>query len=313
MKIYIKTPLLNNSQTVPHMVEHCIRKNKKPDVRRFFESHLPCEHWINWERTHIFVDYWKELESVVREIKIWLNREIYEFEKRPFKEECNNKTEWNIIFEAMLQQLISPEIRLNTWKGKTWKKVNQYHKTYYQDQNFLIFEDQVSAHQEYELKFIWSWVLPIVKVENHFFIEDFPFNKSVIFWYRNYDACHYRRLIFAWIICETYCWYFQRYELWKYFYDITVFDSFREYIWITTPKIDYSCLDKDFFEQAKNYICQILNDFFLKEKLFFGNYLYWVPAERKQIIERCRAFPWTTFQEEFLQSLLLSTNESKKK
>ena len=122
MKIYIKTPLLNNSQTVPHMVEHCIRKNKKPDVRRFFESHLPCEHWINWERTHIFVDYWKELESVVREIKIWLNREIYEFEKRPFKEECNNKTEWNIIFEAMLQQLISPEIRLNTWKGKTWKR-----------------------------------------------------------------------------------------------------------------------------------------------------------------------------------------------
>jgi len=54
----------------------------------------------------------------------------------------------------MLQQLISPEIRLNTWKGKTWEKVNQYHKTYYQDQNFLIFEDQVSAHQEYELQFI---------------------------------------------------------------------------------------------------------------------------------------------------------------
>jgi len=33
-------------------------------------------------------------------------------------------------------------------------------------------------------------------------------------------------------------------------------------------------LDKEFFEQAKNYICQILNDFYLKEKIFFGNYLY---------------------------------------
>ena len=43
----------------------------------------------------------------------------------------------------MLQKIVDPKIVLNSWKGKNWDVVNFYHKKYFQEENFLVFDENV--------------------------------------------------------------------------------------------------------------------------------------------------------------------------
>ena len=85
MKIYIKTPLLDNSQTVPHMVEHCLRRSLSLNPQWFFEKKLPYEQWIQGEWTSIICDQQIDSEDLIKEIKMPLVKQVYLTEKNLLK------------------------------------------------------------------------------------------------------------------------------------------------------------------------------------------------------------------------------------
>ena len=308
MKIYIKTPLLDNSQTVPHMVEHCLRRSLSLNPQWFFEKKLPYEQWIQGEWTYVICDQQIDSEDLIKEIKMPLVKQVYLTEKTPFKEELMWVSRWSQVFEAMLQKIVDPKIVLNSWKGKNWDVVNFYHKKYFQEENFLVFDENVEDRNEYNFIFCGKNVQEENSSINRKFSLIFNFNNTLILGYQGYDLYHYWFLIFSWVMLENYCSYFQRYQLGIYYYEITVLDHFRDYMWITTPNIDYSGLDLIFFEKWKSYFIWLLRDFWFKEKLFFWNYMYWVPATRQEVIALCESFSWNYFQKEVLTPL----NEMKK-
>ena len=48
----------------------------------------------------------------------------------------------------MLQKIVDPKIVLNSWKGKNWDVVNFYHKKYFQEENFLVFDENVEDEED---------------------------------------------------------------------------------------------------------------------------------------------------------------------
>ncbi len=303
MQIYVKTPLVNYSQTIPHMVEHCSGRDTMTPNNFFWEKVLFSKEIIG-EWTKIFFD--KNLisvETVLKKIQAPLLKSVYEYEKIPFKQECENMGQWSLIYESMLKKIIDPKISINSRKGKTWENVVNYHKQYYTNENILIFEDEVDWDEEFSLIFAGQSYQENKKYStNEDFFSNFSFDwqNFFIIGTKNYNVHTYWKLIFAWTILENFCKYLKRYHEQSYFYEETTLDTFRDYLRITTPKIDYSLLTESFFKNGKTYIINMLENWYFKEKLFLANHVHQIPASRNEVIKICQNFQRDDFNQKYL-------------
>ena len=172
----------------------------------------------------------------------------------------------------------------------------------------LIFEDEVDLDQEFQLIFAGEACKENDKSEIHQHF-DFPFSfdwaNFFILGSKGYDVQRYWKMIFTWTLLGNYCRYLMRYQKQSYFYEETTLDFFRDYLWLTTPDIDYSLLSESFFENGKKYLLTMLENWYFKEKIFLANYCYQIPALRAEILKICKDFQRNDFMENYLRKIVL--------
>ena len=308
MQIYIRTPLVHDSQAIPHMVEHCVARNII-EPTNFFGEKVRISKEISGEWTKIFFDKsLSSLEIVLEKLQAPILKSVYAYEKLPFKEECENIGQGSLIYEVMIRKIVDKKITLNTARWISWEGIVNYHKQHYHKENMLIFEDEVDLDQEFQLIFAGEACKENDKSEIHQHF-DFPFSfdwaNFFILGSKGYDVQRYWKMIFTWTLLGNYCRYLMRYQKQSYFYEETTLDFFRDYLWLTTPDIDYSLLSESFFENGKKYLLTMLENWYFKEKIFLANYCYQIPALRAEILKICKDFQRNDFMENYLRKIVL--------
>lgn len=306
MQIYIKTPLVHYSQAVPHMVEHCVARNIM-EPSNFFGEKVRISKEISGEWTKIFFDKSLiSLEAVLEKLQAPILKSVYAYEKLPFREEAENMRQGSRIYEAMIKKIVDKKIALNSARWISWESIVNYHKQRYQKENMLIFEDEVSWNQEFQLIFVGKSCKENHKSETqqHFdFSFSFDWAEFFILGTKGYDVQKYRNMVFTWTLLGNYCRYLMRYQKQTYFYEETTLDFFRDYLWLTTPDVDYSLLSESFFENGKQYILALLENWYFKEKIFLANHLYQIPAQRTEVLQICKTFQRKDFIENYMSKI----------
>lgn len=304
MKALIYTPLSNNSQSIPHVVEHCLWKSYPFTHDWFFKQKLFFSKEIIWEITSVSSDIWISVDEIIKFLTQNIQEDVFNYEKKVLEKECNDIHQWWLIYESMIQKIVNKKIMINDYKLCNFNEIEGYHKKYYTNENLLILDDNVWINDEFNVKFVWPTILKRFqnfvwkwkRFYHNFTFDDIQFH---IFWYESFDFTTYRNLVFSWIIFDVYCTYFMRYKRWQYYYESTTFDFFNRYIWITIPKIDYTELTEDFFNQAKLYIKSILQTWSFKEKICLSKIIFDIDNARSEIINLCDNFSRYQFVDAF--------------
>ncbi|MDR0650395.1 MAG: hypothetical protein LBG59_03110 [Candidatus Peribacteria bacterium] len=139
MRIYIKTPLFNNSKAVPHMVEHCTGHTLS--LADFFEHSYGIDGIISAEYTMFEYDDRVSYSDVMEKLLHPLQKKAFLYEKKVLQEEIGNTSYSQGIYEYLVKKIIHPTIALNTAKSLHRDDVLSYHQKRYQPEQMLVVND----------------------------------------------------------------------------------------------------------------------------------------------------------------------------
>ena len=152
----------------------------------------------------------------------------------------------------------------------------------------------------YNNSFIFKWFNPKEKEykESELRKEKSKSNydEYIVYILNNYNAENYRKLFFCFRIFNYYLYFLNRFKYQKYFYQNNYLFQIEESFIALIEDIDYSKLDKKFFEWWKKYLINALKYWYYKERFFLNEYFYWIPKTRKEVIQICKKFTREEFK-----------------
>lgn len=254
MYLYVKTPTINNSNIIAHLIEHCVHNAGISSIEQYFKI---CD--FNPETFYLYTKYNiqdKDYKRFIKNLEQPIDKKIISREYKALKEELREKTFVN-KFRFFLNKKI--------W-NKVVNKFNitdviSYHKKYYNKQHYVLADDNY--------KILKNWIKIENKKEWNFKILNQT--QSAIDWEKNFVTIlkysHRKDQVlsdFIWILYDTWAEYNYRYIQWFYHYPYSCVIEWEKYIWIALPLIDkYPKID--FIKHAIEYYCTLIMEWKARE------------------------------------------------
>ena len=263
MYLYVKTPPINHSNKIAHLVEHCVHNARASSIDKYFKI---CDY--NPSTFFSYTKYFihdQDYESFIKEIEEPLQEKIIKREYKALKEELKQKTFINKFRNFVDKRIwnIKNKEKLNIWD------VISYHKNNYNNEHYIIADDNY--------KIIKNWIN--IKNENEWKFEILGQSQNVIDWEKNFvTILKYSNrkdqvlLDFIWVLYDTWAEYNYRYIHWSYNYPYSCIVEGDWYVWIALPLLN-KYPNTDFIKQAVEYYCILLMEWNARENSII-NLLY---------------------------------------
>ena len=135
MKLYIKTPFVNNNKFIPHLLEHCALQSRDPweYLKYSISTNASTSTGFScFEREDIpaqeFFDY----------LRMPLKEEIFNQELLAIGRELEKPSFWQKVYEKILNQISSKKIITNKIQKVSLTQLQDYHNKRYQEENTLL-------------------------------------------------------------------------------------------------------------------------------------------------------------------------------
>ena len=294
MRIYIRTPLVNKSQMVPHTVEHCAGYfNRKIDD--FFDFSQGLSWDVSPGLTCFEFDKWVKYEDILEHLFQPIEKDTVTYEHKVLEQELWNPKYIQKIYEKVLKKYLDPDFSMNQYEEVPREDVKNYHEKYYKRENVIV------ADNEKDYKIIFKWFNPKEKEYKEAELRKEKLKSTydvyIVYILNNYNAENYRKLFFCFRIFDYYLHFLNRFKYQKYFYQNNYLFQLEESFIAVVEDTDYSKLDKNFFEWWKKYLINALKYWYYKERFFLNEYFYWIPKTRKEVIQICKNFTREEFKE----------------
>ena len=254
MRIYIKTPLVNKSKMIPHLVEHWIGHSVL-DMEDFFEFSYWLDGVINTDYTYLEYDKWINYEDAVKKITKKITKESFLYEKDIIKQELEDVSYDQRIYECVVRKYLDSDFSMNKYAKASWEDVENYHEKYYQSENMIIVDD--------EFKILKQWFNIEKNGDNTAqkiskYSLNFEDDKYLVFIWKKTNWAWYWEIYFFFRIMCFYWAYSQRRQKGEYYYLEPYFYEYEDNCIVLIWDYNYSKLDEKFFEWWKNMLLTCL-------------------------------------------------------
>ncbi|RKW20127.1 hypothetical protein D8B45_07875 [Candidatus Gracilibacteria bacterium] len=137
MKLYIKTPFVNNNKFIPHLLEHCALQSRDPGeyLKYSISTNASTSTGFScFEREDIpaqeFFDY----------LRMPLKEEIFNQELLAIAKELENPSFGQKVYEKILNQISSEKITTNKVQEISLTQLQDYHNQRYQEEYTLLID-----------------------------------------------------------------------------------------------------------------------------------------------------------------------------
>ena len=137
MKLYIKTPFVNNNKFIPHLLEHCALQSRDPweYLKYSISTNASTSTGFScFEREDIpaqeFFDY----------LRMPLKEEIFNQELLAISRELEKPSFWQRVYEKILNQISSKKIITNKTQKVLVIQLQDYHNKRYQEEYTLLID-----------------------------------------------------------------------------------------------------------------------------------------------------------------------------
>ena len=137
MKLYIKTPFVNNNKFIPHLLEHCALQSRDPSeyLKYSISTNASTRTGFScFEREDIpaqeFFDY----------LRMPLKEEIFNQELLAIAKELEKPSFWQKVYEKILNQISSEKITTNNAQEISLTQLQDYHNQRYQEEYTLLID-----------------------------------------------------------------------------------------------------------------------------------------------------------------------------
>ena len=137
MKLYIKTPFVNNNKFIPHLLEHCALQSR--NLAEYLKYSISTNAstrtgFTCFEREDIpaqeFFDY----------LRMPLKEEIFNQELLAISRELEKPSFWQRVYEKTLNQISSEKIITNKIQKVSLTQLQDYHNQRYQEEYTLLID-----------------------------------------------------------------------------------------------------------------------------------------------------------------------------
>lgn len=137
MKLYIKTPFVNNNKFIPHLLEHCALQSR--NLAEYLKYSISTNAstrtgFTCFEREDIpaqeFFDY----------LRMPLKEEIFNQELLAISRELEKPSFWQRVYEKTLNQISSEKIITNKIQKVSLTQLQDYHNKRYQEEHTLLID-----------------------------------------------------------------------------------------------------------------------------------------------------------------------------
>ena len=137
MKLYIKTPFVNNNKFIPHLLEHCALQSR--NLAEYLKYSISTNAstrtgFTCFEREDIpaqeFFDY----------LRMPLKEEIFNQELLAISRELEKPSFWQRVYEKTLNQISSKKIITNKIQKVSLTQLQDYHNKRYQEEYTLLID-----------------------------------------------------------------------------------------------------------------------------------------------------------------------------
>lgn len=281
MRIYIKTPLVNKSKMIPHLVEHCTWHSFL-SLNDFFDF----SYWMDWvittDYTYFEFDKWINYEDVIKKLTKEIDKKSFLYEKKIIKQELEDVNYNQRIYEWVVRNFIDSNFSVNNFEKVSLEEIKSYHEKYYTSENMIVVDEP-----DYKILKQWFEVGKIndgnqIIKKSPFIFED---DKYLVYIWKKTDWTWYWEMYFFFrMLCFIWA-YTERWHNWEYYYLEPYFYEYEDNCIVMIWDYDYSQLDEKFFEWWKKYIINMFKAWYFKEKFFLNEYLYWIPKTRQEVIQ----------------------------
>ena len=137
MKLYIKTPFVNNNKFIPHLLEHCALQSRDPS------EYLKYSISTNASTRTGFSCFEREdipAQEFFNHLRMPLKEEIFNQELLAIAKELEKPSFWQKVYEKILSQLSSKKIITNKIQKVSLTQVQDYHNQRYQEEHTLLID-----------------------------------------------------------------------------------------------------------------------------------------------------------------------------
>ena len=294
MRIYLKTPLINKSKIIPHLVEHCAWHPAKNSDKYFKLSYwldaVTCIDYTYFEFDNR-VDYKEAIKSLISPI----TEKSFLYEKEIIQQELEDLSYGQRIYEYVVKKYLDSDFSMNQYEKASRKNVKDYHEKYYTPDNIIVVEDTNNY------KIIQAWFKAeknnknlTNKISKKAF--NFENDKYLLYIWKFTDWTWYWEMYFFFRMICFFSAYIQRWQKWEYYYIEPCFYEYEDNCIVIIWDYDYSTLDEKFFGWWKKYIIDMVEKGeYFKEKFFLNEYIYWIPKTREDVIDLYKSYSRETF------------------
>jgi len=292
MRIYIRTPLVNKSKMIPHLVEHCIWHSVL-NLDDFFEFLYWLDGVINTDYSYFEFDKRINYDDAIEKLTKQITKESFLYEKDIIKQELEDVRYDQRIYEYVVRKYLDPDFFMNKYEKVSWNDVKDYHEKYYVSENMIAVDDEFKIlKQWFKIEKSNSAVQKISKC-----LLNFEDDKYLTFIWKKTDWTWYWEMYFFFRILCFYWAYSQRWQKGEYYYLEPYFYEYEDNCIVLIWDYDYSQLNEKFFEGWKKYIINMFEAWYFKEKFFLNEYFYWIPKTRKEVIQIIKDYSREKFKE----------------
>jgi len=292
MRIYIRTPLVNKSKMIPHLVEHCIWHSAL-NLDDFFEFLYWLDGVINTDYSYFEFDKRINYDDAIEKLTKQITKESFLYEKDIIKQELEDVRYDQRIYEYVVRKYLDPDFFMNKYEKVSRNDVKDYHEKYYVSENMIAVDDEFKIlKQWFKIEKSNSAVQKISKC-----LLNFEDDKYLTFIWKKTDWTWYWEMYFFFRILCFYWAYSQRWQKGEYYYLEPYFYEYEDNCIVLIWDYNYSQLNEKFFEGWKKYIINMFEAWYFKEKFFLNEYFYWIPKTRKEVIQIIKDYSREKFKE----------------
>lgn len=298
MRIYLRTPLINNSKMVPHLVEHCTWHSAL-NLDDYFDLSYWADGLINTDYTYFEFDKRVDYENAIKKLTNKITKESFSYEKEIIKQELEDISYGQRIYEYVVKKYLNSDFSMNQYDEVSREDVKNYHEKYYTPENMIVINDT----NNYEV--IQAWFKAeknnknlIKKISKKSF--NFENDKYLLYIWKFTNWTWYWEMYFFFRMICFFSAYIQRWQKWEYYYIEPCFYEYEDNCIVIIWDYDYSTLNEKFFEWWKKYIIDMIEKGeYFKEKFFLNEYIYWIPKTREDVINLYKSYSYDDFTHYF--------------
>lgn len=231
--IFLPTPLVNNSNFVPHLLEHIVLSCHKERDKYFFVSRLLAENYTYYTSFSLPSDSkQEELDRLFQYIQCNISFWTYLYEKKILWEELKEQKYFHWLISRIGKKMYGKTFSYSSLWNTSFMKLQKYHQMYYQRKNFLVIPD---------------WLITKDILLQGFSLQSFTLAYKWVHEYvviTNYTHESLMALSLLEELFDAYLEYHERYEAGKYYFNDVLQWEFSDYVFLSVDVKYIKILEK---------------------------------------------------------------------